>query len=300
MIIYLNLALIIISTCLLSCRPNSGERLIWSAINASSVESQGDAHLLTFCKTNHILIDTGPAVNSENLISYLKKNNCAMIQSVIITHAHRDHYGGLPPMLAAGIKVKSVFFNIPCPDLVAAEPWGCSAGEISAITNGLQQAGIPLKDIRAGTRWAMGTEGMLSVICAYDGIHSPVGRTDLNDTSAVLMLRHGRNRFLFAADLNRAVGGFLTTNCPGRLKADVLKFPHHGAESFPNESFFAVVNAKTFIVPAPVELWFSDRSARARKLTEGRAVFINGICGDITVISDGKGFQVHSDKGNLR
>ncbi|MDO9543021.1 MAG: hypothetical protein Q7J98_11965, partial [Kiritimatiellia bacterium] len=138
---------------------------------------------------------------------------------------------------------------------------------------------------------------VMRVICAFDGINTPMGRTDINDTSAVIMLTHKNIKILFAADLNRAIGNYLTTNCPpGVLHADILKFPHHGTESFPNDGFFAAVNAKTVIVPAPKELWLCERSARARQLTKDCRVYVNGIEGDITVVSDGSTFRIHSQQ----
>lgn len=269
--------------------------LEWTSIDVTAF-TQADAHLLTANITNHVLIDTGSRQSGEKLINFLRKKKCGSIQSVIITHGHFDHYGGLIPLLKSGIAIGCVYFNPPPPTLITNEWWGCSTEEIAEIRTELQKRNIPLKAIDKNTEWFLGKNAVMRVICAFNGMDTPVGRTDINDTSTVIMLTHKNIKIIFAADLNRATGDYLTTNCPDLLHADILKFPHHGTESFPNDSFFAAVNAKTFIVPAPKELWLSERSARARRLTKDGKVYVNGIDGNISVLSDGNTFSIRSDK----
>jgi len=285
-------------TCILAGCHSNRDKLVWTSIDVNTPYTQADAHLLTFDITNHVLIDTGSRQSGEKLINYFQGRKCRSIQSVIITHGHRDHYGGMIPLLNSGIAVGCVYFNPPPADLVATErPWGCSDEEISEIRMELQKRNIPLKAIKNDTVWVLGNNAVMRVICAFNGLDTPVGRTDINDTSAVMMLTHKNIKIIFAADLNRAIGDYLATNCPpDLLRADILKFPHHGTESFPNDSLFAAVNAKTVIVPAPKELWLSERSARARRLTKDCTVYVNGIDGNISVLSDGNTFSIRSDK----
>jgi len=289
------ISVLLIAGVLSGCQKRPGS-LEWTSIDVNTPYTQADAQFLTFDGTNHVLIDTGSRQSGEKLVNFLQGKKCGSIQSIIITHGHRDHYGGMVPLLKSGIAVGCVYFNPPPSNLVTNEPFGCSDEEIAEIKTELQKRNIPLKAINKGMEWVLGNDAVMRVICAFNGTDTPVGRTDINDTSAIIMLFHGKNRFLLAADLNRAIGDYLTTNCPPDvLRADILKFPHHGTEGFPNNCFFAAVNAKTVIVPAPKELWLSERSARARQLTKDCKVYVNGIEGNIMVISDGNSFRISSD-----
>jgi competence protein ComEC len=274
------------------CKPEF--KWISSDVNTPTV--QGDAHLLVSGGTNFVLIDAGPRETTDRLVNCLKSSNCRYLHSVIITHGHRDHYGALVPLINSGISIGKIYFNPPALLLITNELWGCSPEEIAEIQSAAKAKNIPLCAIKTGDEWCFDNETTLCVICAFDGLNTPVGRTDINDTSAIIMLTHEKIKILFAADLNRAVGDYLTTNCPSLLRADILKFPHHGTEGFANDAFFEAVNAKAVIVPASQELWLSERSARARRLTRDCKVFVNGAEGNITVYSDGASFRIESEK----
>ena len=83
------------------------------------------------------------------------------------------------------------------------------------------------------------------------------------------------------------------------FKADILKFPHHGAEGFAVNEFLDKVNAKVTIVPAPEFLYISERSKRTRNYVKDNnmTAYVNGIDGHISVVSREGGFSIHTEKG---
>jgi competence protein ComEC len=271
--------------------------LVWTAINVNDREQQADAHLLKIERQAHILIDTGHPDSAANLLAFLKQQGVTRLNCVIITHSHRDHYGGLPALLKSGIAIDSVYFNPAAPFLVKREPWGCSQAEIEEILSALNERGIPRLTMTGDTQWVFDNGISLKVLYIFDGLHTPVGPTDINDTSAVIMLTHHKIRFLFPGDLNLALGRYLTQHqATTSLKADVLKVPHHGTAGLPDQAFFAAVQPKAMVVPAPINLWLSDRSQLVRARAARIPTCVNGRDGHIVVRSNGYNFEIETER----
>ncbi len=269
--------------------------LVWTAINVNYQDQQADAHLLKINRQVHILIDTGHPDTADSLLKFLKEQGITRLNAVIITHSHRDHYGGLIPLIQAGITIDSVYFNPAPPYLVNKEAWGCSQGEIDQILYALHDRHIPLTAMTSDTQLVFDNGISLKVLYIYDGLRTPVGPTDINDTSAIIMLTHQKIRILFAGDLNKPLGRYITQHQDvTSLKADVLKVPHHGAEALPDNDFFAAVQPKAMVVPAPRTLWLSERCRRVRNLAGKYPTYVNGLDGHIVVKSDGYKFRIET------
>ena len=89
---------------------------------------------------------------------------------------------------------------------------------------------------------------------AFDGVNTPVGKTDINGMSLILLLTHSGVRALFTGDLNDPIGAYLAKsghNGVNNLKADILKVPHPGADPLASNDFFDSVGARVALVPAP-------------------------------------------------
>ncbi len=291
-----NVLLIIISFIfIISC--NKEDRLTWTAINVNSTGKQGDAHLISK-NGRYFMIDTGQYYYvKRTLLPFLHSKHISYIDSILITHPHFDHYGGITELMKSNIKIGKIYFNIPTKKKMESEPWGGSWDDILNIIKVAKMYHIPIVPIKAGDIYRLDKNSYFKVLYAYDGIHTPVGVTDINDMSAIVMLYHGKNRFLFTGDLNKKLGKYLGEHAKD-IQADILKFPHHGTEGFAPNIFFKSVNPKVVIVPGPASLWCSKRSKRARELVKDNnyTAYINGFHGNITVISNGDKYWVKTQK----
>jgi len=266
----------------------------WTAINVNEREQQGDAHWLEIDGKVNVLIDAGHLAYASNMVSFFKDRGITHLDAVILTHGHHDHYGCLPFLLVNTVRVDVVYFNPPSDELIKKEPWGCSRAEIDWVLGELARRQIPVKPMVPGMTWALGPNVQLECLYCFDGIHTPVGLTDINDTSAILRLTHRQVRFLFTGDLGPALGNDLAKTAPDRLRADVLKVPHHGAEALPDTHFFDAVCPGAMVVPAPAALWNSERCKKVRDLTSRYPAYVNGLVGNIVVESDGRQIQIRS------
>ncbi len=267
--------------------------LVWTAIDVNGLPQQGDANLLQINRTNYFLIDTGHKLYAPRLIRFLQGQGVNHLNAVIITHGHSDHYGGLIPILQTNITVGRVYFNPPAMELVTNELFGCSPAELDDIRSELAQRGIPMTPMTDRTCWSFANGITLRVLYIYDGLHTPVGRTDINDTSAIIMLTHRHLKYLFAGDLNTALGRYVTgLNATTPLQADILKVPHHGTEGLAGNEFFDAVQPSVMVVPSPKALWLSERSRRVRLRAETCKTYVNGVHGDIVIESHGSSYSI--------
>ncbi|MBF0207634.1 MAG: MBL fold metallo-hydrolase [Oligoflexia bacterium] len=264
----------------------------WTAIDVTSV-TQGDAHLLRFNDT-YYLVDTGAPAAGASLIDYLEKRKIKEFKKIIITHPHFDHYGNLALLAEKGFKIGEVMINFPSESACTREPWGCNPADLLQIKKILGEKGIPIKTMTRGDKFSFSKKGYflsnleLEILHVYGEDNSPVGPIDINDQSAIILVTHGRNRYLFTGDLNVNLGDWLTQKESRIRGVDIIKVPHHGASTLPNNDFFTAVAAKTAIVTIGKYLWYSDRCERVRELLTNvtkSKVYVTGIHHHITVHS---------------
>lgn len=277
--------------------------LIWTMINVNYSVQQGDAHLIQTDTGKNILIDTGHFKPADNvLIPFLRSKGIKKLDLVFITHPHKDHYAGLTGILKKGIQISEVYFNLPDREICDSEiPWGCDYAEILSYHKILKNSGAKINVAKAGMGFDIGSEASLKILYAFDGVNTPVGRTDINDMSLIMLLRNGSQTALFTGDLNQKIGEYLAKEGKD-LKVDILKLPHHGTEGAAPDAFFAAVSPKIAMVPSPALLWCSARSARMKNWVESRQIptYVNGFSGHVTVTMQRDSFQINQERPETR
>lgn len=274
--------------------------MIWTMINVCPGQGQADCHLLEFPNGMHVLIDAAEGWDAKGAaLDYLQKAGIKHIELVVLSHVHWDHYGKLIDIINSGIKVDRVAVSMPASREIAdAEiPWGCNWDDVQAMLQFLRKRDIPYWTPQFGERLVDvtrdGVRSVLEVVCHFDGISTPVGRTDINDTSMLVRLRHGAIKVLFTGDLNNPLGTWLAMGAFD-LKADLLKVPHHGTEGLAPNIFFDRVAPKAAFVPSPKDLWYSDRSKRTREYFANHNIptYVSGVDGTVKVVMTGDKYEI--------
>lgn len=256
----------------------------WTALNVSVDGSQADANLIRFASGETTLIDAGDV--GGNLLAGLDEEGVTAIDKVFISHPHKDHYRGLRALLSSSISLNKVYLNIPDSSLCASESgWGCDYADIEDLIRNFRARGISIQSMQKGDILVRDGDIALKVLYAFDGINTPVGGTDINDTSVIISLKNAAMKVLFTGDLNSRLGTYLAGLEDPELQATLLKVPHHGTEGVAPNAFFERVNPKLAFIPSPQSLWNSQNSKRVRDWLEGHAVstYVSGLSGKLKV-----------------
>lgn len=138
------------------------------------------------------------------------------------SHPHDDHIDGFPTVDA--------YCPIGKMLLTFEEDFDAHMKKVVAYCN---EQGIPIEHVGDGDVLTMGPndEVTMRVIQRND-----TGKWKANDRSAMLLIQYGERTILFSGDVeNRAQRSYFTNPPEGGLKADILKYPHHGQVKLANE-----------------------------------------------------------------
>lgn len=171
---------------------------------------KGDCFLLTTPQARHYLIDTGKAEDYALIARTLREKDVAALDGIFLSHGHKDHAGGLRPLLEA-FPTKEVFVSAADPvSYTEIDPWTLAPAYGAALT-----------EVHSGDQLDLGgvtAEVWLPSVPDFD---------NANNNSMVLRLRHGNNAFLLLGDTElEEEAQLLASGVP--LEAQVLKLGHHG------------------------------------------------------------------------
>lgn len=221
---------------------------------------------------------------------FLKRSGIKVIDGILISHPHADHFGGLPYL----------FENYEINQLVDGGYDEISGGEMEIYRKlRAQYVGRGGKSVvlSVGSRLSLDPELEAEILWPPKGLFRSESKTDdhelYNCNSLVLRVRHGANVLLFPGD-NHALANTAKAVGAEKLKCDLLVAPHHGIESSPQ---VALLTSPKFVLVSSIEQ-YKPSMVRPYELTKGAyagvgsAIFATWVHGDITVISDGKTLKV--------
>ena len=144
------------------------------------------------------------------------------------SHPHDDHIDGFVPVSA----------HTPIGKMILTFDEDFDA-HMKTVVKHCNESGIPIEHVKDGDVLTMGPNGEVTMRVIQ---RNDTGKWPTNDCSAMLLIQYGERTILFSGDVeNRAQTSYFTNPPEGGLKADILKYPHHGQVKLAKE-FLAMID----------------------------------------------------------
>jgi competence protein ComEC len=249
---------------------------------------QGDAVALRSPAGRWLLVDGGPRgpqgdAGRRVVVPFLRSHGATQLAAIIATHAHLDHFGGLPAVLEAFDPAFVLEPGQPVPD----------AGYLGFL-GAVESDGAEWRPARQGDRVEL--DGVTIEVLSPDSAWV-AGQTDLNESSVVLLVTYGDTRMLLAGDAGMPTEAHLA----GRIgHVAVLKVGHHGSRGATSDRWLDELNPDDAVISVGAKNRYGHPAPEtlARLRTHGVTVLRTDERGTITLTISSHGTFAISNLGH--
>ncbi|MCM1164831.1 MAG: MBL fold metallo-hydrolase [Lachnospiraceae bacterium] len=236
---------------------------------------QGDGIFIELPNGETMLIDAGEPSAGDKVVDYIFTEGYDAVNYVIATHPHDDHIGGMAAVLDN--------FTADGFYLTTAESAGESYEKMLAAAT---RNGVETHYVSAGDVILSGGNLLAEVVAPKTtDINNP------NDTSVVVKLTYGSNKFLFTGDAEKYEEDNIWTN----IKCDVLKVGHHGSSTSTSKNFLKKTEPTYAVISAGLNNSYGHPTEKTLKsLSEnGIQIYRTDLQGTVIFTSDGTNITVN-------
>lgn len=239
---------------------------------------QADCVLLR-CSEHNMLIDGGNVADSDLVVSYLQDLGIVKLDLVVNTHAHEDHVGGLPAVLAV-YETETLW----CP--VTAYDSKCFRDFLYYAD---QQELEPMCP-NPGRTYRLGD----TVITVLGPVRDDY---DTNNSSIVLRADYGDTAFLFSGDAEREAESDIL-DAGFSIGCTVMKAGHHGSDTSNSYRWLREAGAEAVIISVGEGNSYGHphKEPMSRFRDADMTVYRTDLQGHIVCRSDGKTVSVETQR----
>ncbi|PLT29287.1 ComEC/Rec2 family competence protein [Peribacillus deserti] len=255
-----------------------------AATNSLSVHvinvGQGDSIFIKAPTGETILVDAGKS--GDTVVNYLKKQKVSTLTAVVSTHPDADHVGGLDEVLKA-FTVKSVYAPKVSHTTQAFKNF-LTAVKNEKLTIKTAQNGVVIPDKDKNTEIKF-----IAPVKTY-------AKSDLNNWSGVLMVKHGVKKILLTGDAElQSENDMMAKKLIS--KVDVLKVGHHGAKTSSSAKFLSIAKPTFSAISVGKNSYGHPTAETVKRLTAVKTkIYRTDKSGNIIFTSNGKTITVKTVK----
>jgi competence protein ComEC len=239
---------------------------------------QGDCIVVMPPNGNSILVDC-PSQGVDVALDYLEDNDISEIELLVLSHSDMDHMGGIIDLIVnyPG-HIRNLIYN-------QDRPWPTEKHRkfLRELKSVCDRRGIRIWRPNRGVTREFDFAGMVLEVLgpdAAEGLDNMAGALRQNDVSIVLAVEYLGGRVILGADAERRGWEAIMRRNQGKLQAQVLKFPHHGAWHKGIPDVIDAIQPKYVIISVGSSGRF--RHPRPQTLTLLRERGIQVICTEVT------------------
>ncbi len=239
---------------------------------------RSDAMLLE-CGGEAMLLDSGSGQYRERLYELLEKRNISYLKYLFSSHSDNDHVHGFVYLMNSGNYEVGAFLT---PN---RETYRDDAGYHQKAVRAAKRAEIPYVIIGEGDLLTLGGATIDVLRCNEEW--------GQNARGASCLIQFGNARVLAVGDIdNRTMDWYATHYDASQLDCDILKIPHHGLATVP-DNFHEATSPQLLLVPNTYKrLWDGKRTFV--NWTRTRYTGLTRYSGDGTVVcvTDGQDWYI--------
>ncbi len=183
------------------------------------------------------LIDGGNDTDGPKIVDYIKSQRISKIDTIIATHLHADHIGGLDNIID-NFDIGTVYM----PDTINNDK------QVEELIEAMEEKNLNYESPKIGYKFNIGLANC-EIMSANNNVN------DLNNSSIVIQMYYFEQKYLFMADSEKEVEDSRQWN-----KVNVLKVGHHGSNTSSTERFLNQVKPEIAIISVGVNNQYNHPS----------------------------------------